>query len=112
MAARLDCDLRQPRQAVKVHQIADHENLGVSWQRAVGSHFHASGAVGARAGDHASERRGLDAGGPDLCDRFDPLESWVLRVGVDATLIDAGDHRAEVYFHAGALKRSCGAALQ
>src|SRR4029453_1043871 len=57
---------------------------------AVGFDLPAPGAVHlrtSRAGDNSSQRRGLDACGPDLRRRVYPLELRVVRLNVDATLI-------------------------
>src|ERR1700690_1826983 len=100
--ARLDRNLRQPRKPIQAHQVANHEDLWMSWNCAVRQNWHASGTVTLRArriGDEASQRRGLHASRPDLGGRFESLVSRVFRTGVDTVLIDTGDHGSEADLH-------------
>src|ERR1700690_1361913 len=82
VAARLDRNLRQPPKPIQAPQGANHEDLRVPRERAVGENWHASGTVNLRArriGNHSSERRGLDASRPDFRGRFEALVSRVFR---------------------------------
>ena len=101
---RLHRDLGDAREVVEVHHVADGEDLRVA--RAASSPDATlirparSSSAPAALGQHLRERRGRDAGGPDLRPRRVPLDRAVRALDVDAVGVDAGDDRSGVHLDA------------
>src|SRR5262249_21173310 len=82
MNPSLHRDLGHPREMIQRHHVANHEDLGMTRQGAVGQHLDVPRAIGLRTrrfGEYLPQRRGLDAGSPDLCAAGDAfLAIWAL----------------------------------
>jgi hypothetical protein len=98
VAAGLDRDLRHSRQLIEAHEVADHEHLGMSRNRAVGFDPDPTGSIeldARRFSENSTERRSFDTSSPDFRRSINPPRLRLGRVRIDALLVDAGDHRAD-----------------
>src|SRR4249919_2146384 len=99
MTARLDRNLGYAGQLAEMHQIADDEYLRVARECAVIFDLHAPRAIefgAGRVGEDATERRGLDPGGPDLRRRLDPAQRGIGGIGLQSVLVDMGNRGPEM----------------
>src|SRR6476620_3978809 len=103
VAPTLDGDLRDARQSLQGHHVADDVDLGVAGQGEVVLDLDATGPVERSArlfGELATERRGADACGPHLADGLDALTPTVTELHLDAGRVDVDDLGAEAHLDA------------